>query len=183
MTYSKQRLREVTALKRAAVRRIQSDIGEIDASTSRKYIQEFNREFQTFQSVCDTEEVLEQAQEVNLIWIGDYHALVQSQTYATEFLRGLAARKTNLAVAVEPVFARNQEILDRWMAGRISEQEFLDRVHYQEEWGCEWEGYKAIFAAARELHILIHGVDCHPRNDMRSISRRDLGVARRIVRL
>ena len=92
MTYSKQRLKEVTALKRAAVRRIQSDIGEIDASTSRKYIQEFNREFQTFQSVCDTGQVLGEAQHVNLIWIGDYHALVQSQTYATEFLRELAAR-------------------------------------------------------------------------------------------
>src|SRR5437870_1955695 len=183
MTYSKQRLKEVTALKRAAVRRIQNDICEIDASTSRKYILEFNREFQTFQSVCETKEVLEQAQQVNLIWIGDYHALVQSQIYATEFLRGLAASKNNLAVAVEPVFGRNQEILDRWMAGKISEQEFLDRVHYHEEWGCEWEGYRAIFAAARELHIPIYGVDCHPRNDMRSISRRDLGVARRIARL
>src|SRR5438477_402333 len=129
MTYSKQRLKEVTALKRAAVRRIQSDIGEIDASPSRKYIQDFNREFQTFQAVCEPSEVLREAQEANLVWIGDYHALVQSQTYATEFLRGLAAHKNNIAVAVEPVFARNQEILDRWMAGKISEREFLDRVH------------------------------------------------------
>jgi Haem-binding uptake, Tiki superfamily, ChaN len=183
MTYSRQRLREVTALKRAAVRRIQSDIGEIDASPSRKYIQEFNREIQSFQSVCDTEEILEQALQANLIWIGDYHALVRSQTYATEFIRDLAARKNNLAIAVEPVFARNQEALDHWMAGKISEQEFLDRIHYHDEWGCDWEGYRAIFAAARELRIPIYGVDCHPRNDMRSISRRDLGVARRIARL
>src|SRR5215470_17897430 len=113
MTYSKQRLKEVTALKRAAVRRIQSDIGEIDASTSRKYIQEFNREFQTYQAVCDAAEVFDRAQKANLIWIGDYHALVQSQTYATEFLHELAARKENLAVAVEPVFARSQQLLDR----------------------------------------------------------------------
>ena len=51
MTYSKKRLREVTALKRAAVKKIQNDIGELDASPSRKYIEEFNREFQTFQAV------------------------------------------------------------------------------------------------------------------------------------
>ena len=183
MTYSKQRLREVTALKRAAVRRIQSDIGEIDASPSRAYIQQFNCEFETFQSVCDVAEILDEAQEANLIWVGDYHALVRSQTYATDFLRELAARETDLAVAVEPVFAWNQRILDMWMTGGISEQEFLDRVHYQEEWGCEWAGYKAIFAAARELHIPVYGVDCHPRNDMRRIGRRDLGVARRIARL
>src|SRR5713226_1140647 len=183
MTYSKQRLKEVTALKREAVRLIQNDIGQIDASPSRKYIQEFNREFQTFQNVCDPKDILEQAPQANLIWIGDYHALGQSQTYATEFLRQLAARKRNLVVAVEPVFARNQEILDRWMNGDISEQEFLDGVHYDEEWGCDWKGYKGIFTTARELRIPVYGVDCDPRNDMRSIGRRDLGVARRIGRL
>jgi hypothetical protein len=69
------------------------------------------------------------------------------------------------------------------MSGNISEQEFLERIHYHEEWGCEWTGYKAIFETARELGIRVYGVDCHPRNDMRSIGRRDLGVARRIVRL
>jgi hypothetical protein len=183
MTYSKQRLKEVTALKRQAVRLIQNDIGEIDASPSRKYIQEFNREFQSFQAVCDPKDILEQGQQANLIWIGDYHALGQSQTSATEFIRHLAARKNNLVVAVEPVFARNQEILDRWMNGDISEQEFLDGVHYDEEWGCDWAGYKNIFTTARELRIPVYGVDCHPRNDMRSIGRRDLGVARCIGRL
>src|SRR5256885_13647478 len=104
MTYSKQRLKEVMALKKEAVRRIQRDIGEIDASPSRKYIQEFNREFQIFESACEPGEVLDEAQHANLIWIGDYHALGQSQLYATDFIRDLAARKKNLAVAVEPVF-------------------------------------------------------------------------------
>jgi len=183
MTYSRQRLKEVTALKREAVRRIQNDIGEIGASPSQKYIHEFTREFQTFESVVAPAEILEAARRANLIWIGDYHALTRSQTYASEFLRELKTRKNNIAVAVEPVFARNQEVLSRWMAGKISEQEFLDRIHYREEWGCDWEGYKTIFEAAGELHIPIYGADCHPRNDMRSISRRDLGVARRVARL
>ncbi len=183
MTYSKQRLREVLELKRTAVRHIQSDIGELGASPSRKYIHEFNHEFQTFQAVCEPETVFEEARTANLIWIGDYHALPRSQTYAAQFIRQLAARNVNLALAVEPVFARSQKTLDQWMAGRISEQEFLDGIRYQEEWGCDWSGYKAIFDTARELRIPAYGVDCHPRNDMRSISRRDLGVARRIARL
>ena len=183
MTYSKQRLKEITALKKKAVRRIQHDIGEIDASPSRKYIQEFNLEFQIFQSVCEPAEILEAASRANLIWIGDYHALPQSQTFAAYFIRQLAAKDKNLVVAVEPVFARNQKVLDRWMTGNISEQEFLAGVRYEDEWGCEWAGYREIFSAARENGIPVYGVDCHPRNDMRSIGRRDLGVARRIGRL
>src|SRR5215467_13159296 len=115
MTYSKQRLKEVTALKKHAVRLIQHDIGQIHVSPSRKYIQEFSREFQTFQKVCDLKGILDEAQRANLIWIGDYHALGQSQAYAAEFIRQLAETKNNLIVAVEPVFGRDQEILDHWM--------------------------------------------------------------------
>src|SRR5437773_8046245 len=111
MTYSKQRLREVTALKRLAVRRIKRDICQIDGSPSRKYIQDFNREFQNFESVCEASEIQNEAAQANLIWIGDYHALLRSQLYVSEFLRNLAARDRRIAVAVEPAFARNQKVL------------------------------------------------------------------------
>lgn len=183
MTYSKQRLREVTALKREAVRRIQTDIVEIHPSPTRKYIHEFNEEFQSFDSVCTAVDISNATKEANLIWIGDYHALPASQIYAVTLLKELAATRKNLLLAVEPVFARNQKILEEWMTGRISEQEFLERVRYYEEWGCDWQSYKTIFMTAQELRIPVYGVDCHPRNDMRSIGRRDLGVARRISRL
>src|SRR5262245_2063075 len=183
MTYSKQRLREITELKKAAVRRIQTDIGAIHASPSRRYIEEFNEEFTTYQSLCQNDDILNDALSANLIWVGDYHALAANQAYVVELLKQLAQRKTNIALAMELVFARSQEILDQWMAGKVSEQEFLERIHYDEEWGCEWDGYKAIFDTARRLRIPVYAVDYHPRNDMRSIGRRDLGVARRIARL
>src|SRR3954463_5943427 len=118
MTYSKKRLREVTALQRAAVKKIQSDIGELDASPSRKYIEEFNHEFQTFESVSTADAILQEARTANLIWIGDYHALAKSQTYAAELVRKLSSDRSIL-LAVEPVFARSQKILDHWMAGKI----------------------------------------------------------------
>src|SRR5262245_278672 len=104
MTYSKQRLREVTALKRAAVKRIQSDIEELDVSTTRKYIHQFNKEFDTFQSVCEPGAILEEARSADLIWIADYHALSKSQIYAAQFVRELAVNNSNIILAVEPVF-------------------------------------------------------------------------------
>jgi heme-binding uptake protein ChaN (Tiki superfamily) len=183
MTYSKQRLREITALKKEAVRRIQTDILEIGAAPSRKYIEDFHEEFSSYESVSTPEEILSEALRANIIWIGDYHALPASQAYAVEILKQVAGFKDRVALAVEPVFARKQEVLDSWMTGRISEQEFLEGIRYQEQWGCEWAGYKAMFDAARQLRIPVYGVDDHPRNDMRRIGRRDLNVARRIARL
>jgi hypothetical protein len=183
MTYSKQRLREITRLQREAVRRIQTDIGEIHPSPSRKYIEEFSQEFDSFESVCEPEEVLSAAIDANLIWVGDYHALHKSQMYVSSLLNEVARQKKNVALAVEPIFAKNQDVLDRWMSGKISEQDFLERIRYHEEWGCDWTGFKAIFETARNLGIPVHGVDCPPRNDMRRIGTRDFGVARHIARL
>src|SRR5258706_4738878 len=183
MAYSKQRLREITRLQREAVRRIQVDIGEIHPSPSRRYIQQFNEEFADFESLSGQEQVLRRALDANLIWVGDYHALTSSQMYVVELVKELTRVKSGVAVAVEPIFARNQEILDLWMSGRLSEQEFLDRIRYHEEWGCEWSGYKAIFETARDLGVPVYGVDCHPRDDMRSIGSAHLRVARPISRL
>jgi hypothetical protein len=183
MAYSKQRLREIAELKRTAVERILSEIGELDVSLSHKYIEEFSDEFQTFEDVSDSAEVMDAAGEKNLIWIGDYHALASSQLYAAAFIKTLAVRNANIAVAVEPVFSRSQKTLDDWHTGRIDEKQFLDRIRYDEEWGCEWSGYKAIFDAARNVGAPVYGVDCHPRYDMRSIGRRDQGAARSIARL
>src|SRR5438876_7834954 len=183
MAYSKQRLREITDLKREAVRRIQTDIGEIHPSPRQKYIHEFSQEFDSFETVCDPDHIVDVAHAANLVWVGDYHALTKSQLYAVDLLRQIVEYKDNVALAVEPIFAKNQETLDRWMAGTISEQEFLERVRYEDEWGCDWTGYRALFEAARELRVPVYGVDCQPRNDMRRIGGRDLAVAHQITRI
>jgi hypothetical protein len=183
MIYSKQRLKEVAEIKKSAVEKIQTGISEFEPVRRRMYIEEFNDEFQSFETVCEPKAILHQAASADLIWIGDYHALPSSQTYAANFLRKLGAMNSRVAVAVEPVFARNQKALDRWQAEIIPDREFLERIRYEEEWGCEWASYKPIFETARELGMPIYGVDCHPRHDMRSIGRRDLGIARRISRI
>jgi hypothetical protein len=181
MQYSKRRIKEVAKVKQAAVERIRSEIGQIDTSPSHKYIEDFTTEFSTFQDVCEPHEILREAADSQLVWIGDYHALSRCQEFAATFVRDLFRLKPNIALGVEPVFGRHQKILDRWMQGRISEQTFLESIRYDQEWGCDWKNYSLLFNTARELKIPIYGVDCHPRYDMRSIGRRDRRTARRIA--
>ncbi len=181
MRYSKRRIKEVADIKQTAVDRIRTAIGQIDTSPSFKYIQDFATEFASFESVCEFSEILDQAAESQIIWIGDYHALSRFQQFAAGFVRDLYRKNPNIALGVEPVFARHQKLLDRWMSGRISEQVFLNSIRYDDEWGCDWSCYSLLFNTARDLRIPIYGVDCHPRYDMRSIGRRDQSTARRIA--
>ena len=184
MGYSRHRLNEVVALQKAVLDRIEADLGEFGNSPRRKYIREFHDEFQTYDAVCSRDEIADAAAQANLVWVGDYHALARSRSSAAELLRQIAARKnSNIALGVEVVFARHQKILDRWMRGAIGEDEFLSQIRYFEQWGCDWPSYRVLFDAARELAIPVYGLDCGPRTDLRSIGRRDQGVARRIGQL
>ena len=183
MSYSKSRLKEVVELQKGILGRIEGDLGEFGLSPRLKYIQEFTDEFRHYQAVCDVDEIVENAAGAHLVWIGDYHALGRSREFALHFLQRLHTTKKSIALGVEMVFARRQKTLDRFLAGKMSEAEFLDSIHYEDDWGCDWPSYKALFTAARELGIPIYGIDCHPRRDLRSIRRRDQGVARRVAKL
>jgi hypothetical protein len=183
MPYSQRRIKEVAEIKQTAVHRIRTAIGQIDTSPSFKYIRDFATEFASFDSVCQYSDILDDAATANLIWIGDYHALSRFQQFAADFVRDLYRKNTNIALGVEPVFARNQKLLDRWMKGQISEQAFLEGIRYEDEWGCDWNSYSLLFKTARDLDVPIYGVDCHPRYDMRSIGRRDHRTAGRIARI
>src|SRR2546425_7463975 len=133
MRYSSKRIREVAGIKHAALERIRTDIDQIDTSPSHKYIDEFTSEFANFQEVSDLSVILHEAASANLVWIGDYHALSRFQEFASGFLHNLYLQNRNIALGVEPVFARHQKILDGWMAGKLSEQAFLDAIRYDDE--------------------------------------------------
>jgi len=183
MSYSRNRLNEVVALQKAVLERIETDLSEFGNLRRLKYIQEFHDEFETYEAVCSADEILTAASASRLVWIGDYHALARSRAFAVDFLQQLVGRKGNVAIGVEVVFARDQRILDRWLGGAVSETEFLERIQYREQWGCDWPSYRTLFQTARELKIPVYGVDRHHRRDMRSIGRRDQGVAHRIAHL
>src|SRR5206468_12792548 len=102
MSYCRRRLNEVVALQKDILNRIEADLGEFGNSPRRKYIQEFHDEFQSFEAPCTNPEILQAAASANLVWIGDYHALVKSRTFAADLIRQIAHLKNfNIALGVE----------------------------------------------------------------------------------
>src|SRR5262245_60394109 len=134
MGYSRHRLNEVVALQRAVLDRIESDLGEFIGLSRRKYIQEFHDEFRNYEAICDPEEILTASLKANVVWVSDYHALARSRVFAADLLKQLSAqKKSKVAMGVEVVFARHQNILDRWMRDEIRKGEFLDQIRYFEQ--------------------------------------------------
>ncbi len=80
-------------------------------------------------------------------------------------------------------YAEISSYVEQWLAGAISEKEFLRRIRYDSEWGYEWENYREIFLTAKGLRIAVKGLDCELRKDLRKIRKRDFCVATKIVEI
>jgi len=99
---------------------------------------------------------------------------------AAELLETLASRR-RVVLGVELVYTRQQDILDRRQEGSIDDRTFLRRIHYREEWGYPWEGFRDLLDRARSLGIPVIALDRSPRGGFDGLRRRDAHAARGIA--
>ena len=173
-------LLEKTRFLQEQIAALRSEIFGDDKNSRSRYVREFTREFSGYEAVVSSEELEAQIEGARLIYVGDYHALPQSQNYAAELLKRIAGRSP-VILGTEVFYTRNQAALEQYMSAQISEEAFLRRIRFSLEWGYDWKCYAPIIEVCRELKIPICGVDSPPRNDLRIIARRDASAAQKIT--
>jgi|GEM_PF-1830443 len=166
---------------RRLISRLKREIFGVDKTHRSRYIREFNAEFRRFRRVATAEEVLDRAAKADVVYFGDYHPLDSSQDWALRLMHDLTARGRRVVLALEMIYVHQQEHLDRWMQGSMTEEEFLDAIDYRSEWGFSWASFRRLFAQAKDPFIPIFGIDSEPREHLRLIRRRDRLAARRIA--
>lgn len=96
--------------------------------------------------------------QAELIILGDFHALQQSQRGHLRLLRELP-EPSKLVLAVEFFQARHHKVLQQYMKEQISEQVFLDKISWSKTWSFPWENYKPIVDWAKENKIPLAGIN------------------------
>ncbi|MEW5807299.1 MAG: ChaN family lipoprotein [Acidobacteriota bacterium] len=181
--YKSPQIKEMFAGQRETVRHLKKIIFGSDPNSRKKYIKDFTEEFRTFQEISSLDDLIVSCYKADLIYLGDYHALKDCQLFEAKLIRKIAERSSRTVLGMEMVYSRNQGILDRWMEGAISEEEFLKRIRYDSEWGYDWEGFREIFCMARKCGIRVYGLDSGPRGGFQYIRKRDSFAAEKIVNL
>jgi len=162
---------------------LKREIFGIDKTFRSRYIKDFHGEFRDFRKICTVDDVIDRAARADIVYFGDYHPLRESQEMVVRLMREFVARGRKVVLAMEMLFEHQQPILDRWMKGEISEEEFLEEIDYYSEWGFDWENYRKIFLAAVDPFIPIFGIDAEPREHLTYIRKRDAIAARRIANI
>ena len=149
-------------LQRGVQRRMQAEVNAFTGgSTPRleRYHREYLREFRRYQSAASYGELHDEMLDSDLVLIGDYHTLRQSQQVALRLFERALADPRPVRLAVEMVFASHQHHLDAYLDGRLDDAAFLRAIRYRHTWNFDWANYKPLFDAARAAGIPVVGIN------------------------
>jgi uncharacterized iron-regulated protein len=96
------------------------------------------------------------------VYLGETHDSPEDHQAQLEILQALYREKLKnakdataprLVIAMEMFQRPYQNILDQYIAGKITEEQLIEQSEYEERWGFPWEYYAPIlrFARAHQL--------------------------------
>jgi uncharacterized iron-regulated protein len=115
--------------------------------------------------------MMEMVSGARLVFVGETHDNFQAHRVQLEIIRDLERRfPGRVAIGMEMFRQPQQETLDRWSRGRLTELEFLQATQWQKSWGVDFRHYRAILDFARDRHIDL--IALNPSADLQDEVRR-----------
>jgi uncharacterized iron-regulated protein len=118
------------------------------------------------------EQALPRLAGADLVFVGETHNVASHHQAQLQVIQTLHAAGKPCAVGLEMFQQGSQETLDRWVAGKIDENEFSAR--FQENWGEDWPLYRDIFLYCRAQHIPMIGLNV-PKDITSQVARQGFG--------
>lgn len=97
----------------------------------------------------------------DIVYLGDFHTFDQSPRNLKRILKLLIAKNKKVTLALELVHQEHQICINNYLAGHITELEFLEEINYHESWRFPWKHYKVLFDEAKLGNIEIIGLNSH----------------------
>ena len=113
------------------------------------------------------EGMMEMLSGARLVAVGETHDSLNAQRVERTIVRELHRRfPGKVAVGMEMFREPQQEILDRWVRGELTELEFLKASKWYESWGYDFAAYRDLLLFAKENRIDV--IALNPSKDLQA---------------
>lgn len=121
----------------------------------------------------DPQSVLQKLAAADVIYLGETHDNANDHRAQFAIIQSLHQLNPDLAIAMEMFQRPYQSVLDRYLAGTITEAQLKELTEYDTRWGFPWEYYAPIlrFAQAHQLPVIALNT---PTEIIRKVSRSGL---------
>ncbi len=148
----------------------------------RKYERAYQRAVRSYQRRENPQHFIKKIHTSQIIFMGDYHTLPQSQRAFCRILRHLP-KSAPTTIALEFIAGKHQKMLDRYMAGDVDDHDFLQILGMSEKsWSGHWKSFRDIFDIAKKKGFRLLALDSSGRGpEKSSLDNRDIFAAKRIA--
>src|SRR3569623_961246 len=109
--------------------------------------------------VVSNDALLREVSQRRVVLLGERHDNADHHAWQLQVLAGLYALHPDMVIGFE-MFPRSvQPVLDRWVAGELTEQEFLKQTEWQTNWSFDPNLYLPLFTFARITRIPMHALN------------------------
>ncbi|MBW4681486.1 MAG: ChaN family lipoprotein [Microcoleus vaginatus WJT46-NPBG5] len=96
------------------------------------------------------QEVLQELRKANVVYLGETHDSAEDHQAQLEIVKELHQQNPKIAIAMEMFQRPYQNIIDEYLAGKLTEAELVEKSEYEKRWGFPWEYYAPILQFAKE---------------------------------
>ena len=108
---------------------------------------------------------------VRLLLVGESHTDIDSHRVQKRAIEELARAGRKVTIGLEMFPYTAQPALDDWVAGKLSEEAFLDAARWYRSWGYHWLYYRDIFLLARDRRIPLVAINA-PRDVVAAVRKK-----------
>lgn len=118
-------------------------------------------------------EILQELAKADVVYLGETHSSPEDHQAQLEIIKQLYGRASQVAIAMEMFQRPYQQVLDRYLAGQLSETELRQQSQYEQRWGFPWEYYAPLLRFAKENHLPVLALNT-PKEVTRKVAREGL---------
>jgi uncharacterized iron-regulated protein len=120
------------------------------------------------------DELIDQLETKDLVFIGETHDNAEHHLIQVQILQALIYRHDcPLTIGMEFFQPSQQQVLDQYMEGALTEEMFLKNVGWREGWGFDYHFYRPLIVMAKERGSKILAINA-PRDITRKVARSGL---------
>jgi uncharacterized iron-regulated protein len=94
-----------------------------------------------------------------IVFMGESHTDIFFHRAQFQIIEALQNAGREVLIGLEMYPYTKQDLLDNWVAGRYTEEGFLEISRWYEAWGYHWDYYRSIFMFAKENGIPMYGLN------------------------
>lgn len=126
-----------------------------------RYAAEFDQSLPKTFKITTVRKLTQSIDSSRIVLFGDFHSHKQCQRALLRMIRGYNQTPDHapICVALEMFRTKDQDILNQWQNGDISDEELLEKTDYDTIWGFPWANYRPILEYCRHHSIPMFGTN------------------------